>query len=81
MLPKLPKPQNTAARVPSSDCLYQEPYMKCAPTLQACVSSYQNVSGREDRWSHILGNCGKRPLEAIENEDLPHVIDPKGYEG
>ena len=39
MLPKLPKPQNTAARVPSSDCLYHEPYMKCAPTLQMCQLS------------------------------------------
>lgn len=36
MLPRLPNPQKTAARVPSSDCLYQEPYMKCAPTLQRC---------------------------------------------
>lgn len=25
MFPRLPKPQNIAARVPSSDCVYQEP--------------------------------------------------------
>lgn len=33
MLPSWPKQQNTAARVPSSDFLYHEPRMNCAPTL------------------------------------------------
>lgn len=37
ILPRWPKIQNIAARVPSSVFLYQEPKIKCAPTLYKTV--------------------------------------------
>lgn len=34
ILPSCPQQTNIAALVPSSDFLYHEPYIKCAPTLK-----------------------------------------------
>lgn len=69
MLPRLPKAQKTAARVASSDCLYHDPYMKCAPTLRCGVRKVTVRGAREN----LLCDGGKSAFEAVEDENLVDV--------
>lgn len=70
MLPRCPKQQKIAALVLSSDFLYQEPYMKCAPTLKWLVSNLVVTHG----WYNSLSNSGKCALKSIQNEQLVDML-------
>ena len=67
MLPRWPKQQNSAARVPSSDLRYQDPRVKWAPTLKIYHESKKRKERKVNKYYTHYAIAEKHPSKAFNS--------------